>query len=140
MWVREYTGTSTARPERVFGVLADAARWPEWNDGVRRLDIRGPFAAGTSAVMVLPDGTELPFTLTWVEPDHGFEDLTEVPHAGVTVRVRHQLAPYDAGTLITYRCEVHGPEGGAAEVGAMVSADFPEVIAALAARAEALDG
>ena len=140
MFTKDYTGTSTARPEAVFAVLADPIRWPEWNDGVSALEMDGPFAAGTTAVMVLPDGDALPFTFTWVEQDKGFEDLTEVPDAGVSVRVRHELAPTDGGTLITYRCEVDGPDDVAAEVGAAVSADFGEVIAALAARAERTDG
>jgi hypothetical protein len=50
------------------------------------------------------------------------------------VRVRHELAPSEQGTLITYRCEVGGPEDVTAEVGSAVSADFPEVISALATR------
>lgn len=137
MWVKEYTGTSSAAPERVFDVLAEPERWPEWNAGVQRLELQGPFAAGTRAVMVLPDETALPFTFTWVEANAGFEDLTEVPDAGVSVRVRHELTPTaEGGTRITYRCEVDGPAEVAAEVGAAVSEDFGEVIAALAARAE----
>jgi uncharacterized protein YndB with AHSA1/START domain len=140
MFTKDDTGTSTARPEEVFAVLADPARWPEWNAGVTALEMHGPFAAGTTAVMVLPDGEALPFTFTWVEQDKGFEDLTEVPDAGVTVRVRHELAATAEGTLITYRCEVDGPDDVAAEVGYAVSADFPDVIAALAARAERAGG
>jgi hypothetical protein len=139
MWVAEYTGTSTVAPDQVFGVLAQAERWPEWNAGVRTLEMHGPFAAGTSAVMILPDETALPFTLTWVEAGVGFEDLTEVPDAGVSVRVRHELSPSDQGTVITYRCQVDGPDDVAAEVGRAVSADFAEVISALAARAERRD-
>jgi uncharacterized protein YndB with AHSA1/START domain len=103
MFAKEYTGTSTARPDQVFTVLADPERWPEWNEGVRRLEMH---------------------------------DLTEVPDAGVSVRVRHELAPTDHGTRITYRCEVDGPHDVADAVGNAVSADFAEVISALAARAE----
>jgi hypothetical protein len=140
MWVKEYVGRSTARTEQVFSVLADAERWPEWNEGVSKLEMHGPFVAGTSAVMVLPDGTALPFSFTWVEENVGFEDLTEVPDAGVSVRVRHELSRTESGTQITYRCEVDGPDDVAAEVGSAVSADFAEVISALAARAERAGG
>ncbi|HZX02993.1 hypothetical protein [Kribbella sp.] len=66
--------------------------------------------------------------------------MTEVPDAGVVVRVRHELTPVADGTEITYRCEAHGPDDAAAEVGAAVSSDFREVIAALGARAEELGG
>lgn len=136
MWVTEVTGHSSATPEQVYAVLAEPERWAEWNEGVLRVEMDGPFAAGTSAVMVLPDDTALPFTFAWVEEGKGFEDVTPVPDAGAVVRVRHELLPADGGTEITYRCEVDGPDEVAAEVGAMVSGDFAEVIAALAARAE----
>ncbi|HVX42691.1 MAG TPA: SRPBCC family protein [Mycobacteriales bacterium] len=132
MWVREFTGTSTVSPERVFAVLADAERWSEWNAGVARIELAGPFAAGTAAVMHFPDGSALPFHLTWVEPGAGYEDLTPMP-GGAAVRVRHLLAPNGPGTRITYRCEVEGSD--AATIGEGVTADFPDVIAALAARA-----
>ena len=94
---------------------------------VRRRDHGGNGAA---------DETALPFRFTWIEVDRGYEDETEVPDAGVVVRVRHELTPTAHGTRITYRCEVDGPADVAAEVGAAVSADFPDVISALGARAE----
>jgi hypothetical protein len=96
----------------------------------------GPFAEDTEAVMVLPDGTALPFRFVWVEAGRGFEDETAVPGTGVVVRVRHELIPQDSGTQIVYSCVADGPDEVVAEVGEAVSADFPDVIAALAARAE----
>lgn len=138
MWVTEYSGETSASPEEVFVLLGDPATWPEWNEGVARIDLAGPFAAGTQAVMAFPDGTELPFLITWVDADRGYEDETPVPDTGVVVRVRHELAATKTGTRITYRVEADGPDEAAAEVGAGVSADFPEVIAALGAHAERL--
>jgi hypothetical protein len=90
--------------------------------------------------MVIPDQGSLPFRLAWVGEGRGFEDETEVPGAEVVVRVRHSLEPLAAGgTRITYRATVEGPAADALgpEIGPAVTADFPEVIAALAARAEA---
>jgi hypothetical protein len=87
MWTVDHHGESTAQPATVYALLADTARWAEWNDGVRSIELDGPFAAGTTATMVLPDGTSLPFRLAWVDPARGFEDVTEVPDAGVVVRV-----------------------------------------------------
>jgi uncharacterized protein YndB with AHSA1/START domain len=136
MWTKEYTGESAASAARVFNILADTAAWPEWNAGVSRIEMGGPFAEGTEAVMVLPDDTALPFRFIWVEAGRGFEDETAVADTGVVVRVRHELTPVDGGTRIVYRCVADGPDKVAAEIGAAVSADFPEVIAALAARAE----
>lgn len=136
MWTKEFAGESTASAERLFGILAETATWPEWNAGVLRVEMGGPFAEGTEAVMVLPDETALPFRFTWVEADRGFEDETAVPDSEVVVRVRHELTPVAGGVRITYRCVADGPDEVAAQIGAAVSADFPEVIAALAARAE----
>ena len=135
MWVREITGECDATPREVFAVLAEPGAWAEWNDGVADVRIDGPFETGASAVMVFPDGSELPFELTWVDAGRGYEDLTPVPDAGVTVRVRHELEASGTGTRITYRCTVDGPDEVAAEVGAGVSADFGDVIAALGVRA-----
>jgi uncharacterized protein YndB with AHSA1/START domain len=135
-WTVEYSGTCRAEPARVYEILSAPERWHEWNAGVRRVEMNGPFAAGTTAVMVLPDGTELPFRFIHVEHDSGFTDETPVPDTGVVVRVHHELTPVPGGTSITYRCEADGPPEAAAEVGAQVSADFPDVIAALVARAE----
>jgi len=138
MWVEEFTGQSTATPERVFAVLADAQRWSEWNEGVAAIRLHGPFASGTRAEMVFPDGSALPFRLTWVEHAAGYEDVTDLPAEGVVVRVRHLLTPATPGpgTVIRYRCEVDGPGEAAVAAGEGVTADFPDVIAALAARAE----
>ncbi|KER67987.1 hypothetical protein HR51_30930 [Burkholderia cepacia] len=138
MWTVEVTGECAATPAQVFSVLAEPEKWSEWNEGVLSIEMHGSFQAGTTAVMVLPDSTRLPFRFAWVEADKGFEDVTEVPDAGVVVRVRHELSPTERGTLITYRCEVDGPEPVAGTVGAAVTADFADVIAALGLRAEQL--
>ncbi|KQY08070.1 hypothetical protein ASD37_08925 [Mycobacterium sp. Root135] len=120
--------------------MAQPSTWSEWNEGVSDIRVSGPFEAGTTAVMIFPDGTELPFHLAWVDEGRGFEDVTPIPDAGVTVRVVHEVEATETGALITYRCMVEGPPEVAAEVGAEVSADFGEVIAALGARAERLRG
>jgi uncharacterized protein YndB with AHSA1/START domain len=137
MWEKEYHGDSQASATTVFALLTDTSTWPEWNAGVAHVESDGPFVAGATATMVLPDRTALPFRLVWVEPGRGFEDETQVPDAGVVVRVGHLLERRDGGgTAITFRCAVEGPDDVAAEVGTAVSADFPDVIAALAERAE----
>jgi polyketide cyclase/dehydrase/lipid transport protein len=140
MWTYEHSLETVAGAETIFEIIRDVGGWPEWNQGVERIDLDGPFATGTTGVMVIPDQGSLSFRLAWVGEGRGFEDETEIPGAEVVVRVRHSLEPLaGGGTRITYRATV---EGAAAEVlgpeiGPAVSADFPEVMAALAARAEA---
>src|SRR5918911_1861623 len=140
MWAYEHSLETAAGAETIFAILRDVRRWPEWNAGVERIDLDGPFATGTTGVMVIPDQASLPFRLAWVGEGRGFEDETEIPGAEVLVRVRHSLEPLAAGgTRITYRATVEGPAADTLgqEIGPAVTADFPEVIAALAARAEA---
>lgn len=137
MWTTEYTQETSASADVVYALLADPATWPDWNEGVARIDLDGPFAGGTQAVMTFPDGTALPFSILRVDEGRGFEDETPVPDTGVVVRVRHDVVPTDAGSRIRYAVEAEGPEDAAASVGAAVSEDFPVVLAALAAFAEA---
>jgi len=121
----------------VYLLLSDVSTWPSWNSGVQRIDIEGPFTAGTRASMFFPDSSSSPFTLTWVEPNVGDEDVTAIPDAGVTVRVRDELKPDHGGTQITYHCVVEGgPNDLCADIGQQVSADFPDVLAGLGATAQ----
>jgi polyketide cyclase/dehydrase/lipid transport protein len=140
MWTYEHSLQTAAGPETIFEIFRDVSRWPEWNPGVERIDLDGPFATGTTGVMVIPDQGSLSFRLAWVGEGRGFEDETEIPGGEVVVRVRHSLEPLAAsGTRITYRASVEGPSADALgpEIGPAVTADFPDVMAALAARAEA---
>ena|ERR1700730_1811103 len=141
MWTYENSIETAASAEAIFEILRDVSRWHEWNPGVERIDLDGPFATGTLGVMVIPDQGSLSFRLAWVGEGRGFEDETEIPEAEVLVRVRHSLQPLaTGGTRITYSATVEGPASDTLgpEIGPAVTADFPEVMAALAGRAEAL--
>ena len=140
MWTYEHSLETVAKAETIFEIIRDVGRWPEWNQGVERIDLDGPFATGTTGVMVIPDQGSLSFRLAWVGEGRGFEDETEIPGAEVVVRVRHSLEPLaGGGTRITYRATVEGPQADSLgpQIGPAVTADFPEVMAALAARAGA---
>ena len=141
MWTFEHSVETGATAETIFGILRDTSRWSEWNPGVERVDLNGPFATGASGVMVIPGQGSLAFRLAWVGEGKGFEDETEIPGMDLMVRVRHSLEPLAAGgTRITYRATVEGPTADARgpEIGPAVTGDFPDVMASLAARAEAL--
>lgn len=140
MWTYQQSLETPADPAAVFALMSDVASWPDWNAGVERIDLRGPFAQGTSGTMTMPGQELLDFQLVWVEEGRGFEDLTVLDDAGVTVRVRHALEPLPrGGTRITYRCAISGDAADRVgpEIGRAITGDFPAVMAALAARAEA---
>jgi uncharacterized membrane protein len=57
MWAVEHSVETSARAQAVWRLWADVGRWPEWNAGVERLELRGPFAAG-STILMTPPGDE----------------------------------------------------------------------------------
>jgi uncharacterized protein YndB with AHSA1/START domain len=141
MWTFEHSRTSNAGVIEVFAMLSDVAGWPEWNAGVESVSLDGPFVARTAGVMAMPGQEPLSFRLIWVDPRKGFEDETDLPDAGVVVRVRHTIeALPKGGTRITYRATIEGPAADEVgpELGPAITADFPSVIGALAERAESV--
>jgi len=130
MWKHSYSREIAAPASAIWTMFCDVHSWKHWNAGVEAMEIHGPFAAGTKFRMKPPGQAPLDSQLLEVTPDEVFVDETHV--GDVTVIVTHRLEELEARrTRVTYQIEVYGP--GGAEVGAAVSADFPEVLAALAA-------
>jgi uncharacterized membrane protein len=100
--VEEGTSVDVAAPvDRVWQVLVDVERWPDWTDSVSsvRLLDPGPLAVG-SRVRVsqprIPTGT---YTVTALEPGSGF--TWEQRQPGSTVSAHHACAPLpDGGTRV----------------------------------------
>ena len=133
MWTHEETIETSAPPARVWPFFADVARWKDWNAGIERIEIHGPFAAGTTFTMQPPGQEALTSTLLEVTANRSFSDETVVDETWVIVH--HRLIPLGSGgTRIIYSTEISGPE--AAMIGPMVTSDFPDVLAALKRLAE----
>ncbi len=131
MWKQDFFIDTPAPANAVWPWLCDTRRWPEWNAGVAAIELHGEFRAGTRFTMTLPDGTRIDSLLTEVQDNCCFVDETRLE--GLCVIVSHRLDPLaEGGTRIHYEIAVTGD--GAAEAGQAISADFPEVLAALAAR------
>lgn len=133
MWTDETSIEIHAGTDRVWALLADVDGWTRWNAGIDRIELRGPFANGTTFLMQPPGMDAFTSTLEEVRPGVGFTDVTVLD--GTTVRVFHGLqALDDRRTRVTYRAEVTGPEE--AGIGPMVTADFGDVLASLKRLAE----
>jgi len=114
---------TSAPPPRVWEFFSDVAGWKDWNAGIERTEIHGPFATGTTFTMQPPGQDALTSTLIEVKPNESFTDETVVGETRVLVS--HQLVQLPSGrTKIIYRTEITGP--GAEEFGPIVTADFPD--------------
>jgi Polyketide cyclase / dehydrase and lipid transport len=133
LWTGEHTIETKATAETLWALFRDVASWTTWNAGIEMVRLDGPFAAGTTFTMKPPGQDPLRSTLVEVRANESFVDETRVDDLVVTVA--HRLEPLPTGgTRITYAARAEGP--GAAEVGPMVTSDFPDVLAALVAKAE----
>src|SRR5690349_6735793 len=127
-WWHEESIVVDAAPHRVFARFRDVAGWVRWNEGIEQIELHGPFAEGTTFTMKPPGQDALTSRLSRVVPDQEFVDETVI--GPVRVVVSHRLTELpDRRCRVTYRTEVTGPD--AAEIGSMVTSDFPQVLSAL---------
>lgn len=132
MWTHQHDATTEVETSRLWEVLSDVEGWQRWNDGVAQIELHGPVALGSRFTMTMPDGATVQSSIAELEPGRTISDLTELD--GIAVLVRHLLGAVGGGrTRITYRIQLSGeaPEETLAQIGTSISADFPEVIAAL---------
>jgi len=136
MWEYEHRLETTADPAALWRHWADMATWPQWNDGIESITVDGPFQVGTVFTMTPPGDEPIRMRLAEIEPGKSFTD--EMDAGDFVVRTEHRLEPAAAGrTCIVYRTEITGTAAGQVgpELGPQITADFPEVVAALARRA-----
>jgi hypothetical protein len=137
MWEYEHSVETTAAPEVLWRHWASVAEWPEWNAGIERIEMDGPFAVGTVFTMTPPGDEPLRMRLTEVVPGELFTD--EMDAGDFVVRTVHSLEAAGAGkTRVVYRTEISGVAADQVgpSIGPAITADFPDVVAALVRRAE----
>jgi hypothetical protein len=134
MWHYEHSAETTAPASAIWRLWADVDGWPAWNGDIERIELRGPFAAGSTISMTPIGGEAIELTLREVEPEARFVDEAQLE--GVVVRTGHRIDPAGEGRLrVTYRTEITGE--GASDIGPAITADFPDTVAALIAKAGA---
>ncbi|TDU84461.1 polyketide cyclase/dehydrase/lipid transport protein [Kribbella voronezhensis] len=139
MWTTEYTQTTDAAPEALWELLRDVNGWGAWNEGIESITVDGPVAVGATFQMKPAGEDAVSSTIVELDEKRLITDVTEL--GDLVIRVAHQLDPVPGGgTTVTFRIEVSGPAADniGDEVGTAISADFPDVIAALVAAARAL--
>ncbi|GGC72394.1 SRPBCC family protein [Undibacterium terreum] len=133
MWTHEESMETTATPVQIWALFSDVPGWKKWNSGIEYLEMRGPFANGSTFSMQPPGEEAFVSTLTNVKENEGFTDETVID--ATYVLVHHKIIPLASGlTRVSYSTEITGPS--ATEFGPMVTSDFAEVLAALKKLAE----
>jgi uncharacterized protein YndB with AHSA1/START domain len=137
MWATEHSVETSASPEAVWRLWADVRRWPEWNADLAQAELDGEFSEGSTIRMTSNDGDVIELRIAEAAEPQQFVD--EADFGNVVVRTTHCVEPTDGERArIVYRMEISGPEGDIVgpELGPQISGDFPDVLQALAARAE----
>jgi uncharacterized protein YndB with AHSA1/START domain len=97
-----------APPERVWAVVADVERWPEWTptvSQVTRLE-SGPLAPGSRARIRQPRLPPAVWRVSELVPGRSFTWVNRSP--GVRVIARHSVEPAGQGARITLSLDFAG--------------------------------
>jgi hypothetical protein len=137
MWSNEASLETTATPEDVWRQWAEVGSWLECDGDIERIELVGPFAAGSRILMTPIGDEEVELRIVEAVEPELFVDEAEL--GGVVVHTTHRADRLGAvGTRIAYRMEIEGPEADTLgpQLGPEISSDFPETLAALVQRAE----
>jgi Polyketide cyclase / dehydrase and lipid transport len=137
MWEYEHSVETTATSQALWRHWSDMAAWPQWNDGIEKIQIDGPFAVGTTFTMTPPGDDPVQMRLVEIVEGELFTD--EMDAGDFLVTTVHRLEPLPTGrTRILYRTQITGPAADqiGPQLGPAITADFPQVLAALVTLAE----
>jgi uncharacterized protein YndB with AHSA1/START domain len=137
MWEYEYSVETTASPDALWRYWSDVPGWPKWNAGIETIEFDGPFAVGATFTMTPPGQEPIAMTISEVVPGEQFTD--EMDGGDFIVRTVHRLERLGTGrTRVMYRTDITGPAADqiGPQLGPDITADFPEVLAALVKLAE----
>jgi uncharacterized protein YndB with AHSA1/START domain len=136
MWTHEHTVEADLPPEAIWQVLSNIDGWTSWDTSMEQTELLGPFAVGTEISMTPKGQDAVRSTIVAIEPDERYVD--EVAFGDLRLRFTHALTRLDAGgTRLTFGLVISGPAADEAgpQLGAQITEDFPEAMAALVAAA-----
>ena len=127
---------STAPADKVWKTWSDVSTWGEWNPNVSTMELQGPFATGSTAIMHTKAGQHHKMRILEVQPGRSFVLETNVI-PGTTFRFNCRIELVGAETKVSQTVEVKGPLGFlGGMLGPGVSKDFATLLSNLAKKAE----
>jgi hypothetical protein len=127
---------SIAPADKVWKIWSDTSTWGDWNPNVSTMELHGPFATGSTAIMHTKAGQHHKMRIVDLQPGRSFVLETNVI-PGTTFRFNCRVEPVGAETKISQTVEVKGPLGFlGGMLGPGVSKDFGALLSGLAKKAE----
>jgi hypothetical protein len=136
MWEYEHRVETSAPPEGIWLLWADVAGWGTWNAEIEKIEIDGPFAAGSRITMTPPGEDPIQLLIAETVPNELFID--EARFDGLILRTIHRIERIAQDRVqVVYRMEISGAGAGEAgpQIGPGITADWPETMASLVALA-----
>lgn len=101
-----------ALPERVWGVMIDIDRWPEWTPSTKqaRREDEGAFRLGSSATLEIRGAPTARWTVVGFEEGRAFR-WRSAPRFGPPVEASHVVEPAGSGANVTLTIEPRGIAG-----------------------------
>jgi Polyketide cyclase / dehydrase and lipid transport len=130
---------STASSERVWKIWSDTSTWGDWNPNVSTMELQGPFASGSTAIMNTKAGQHRKMRIVDVQSGRSFALETNVV-PGTTFRFNCRVEPVGVESKISQTVEVNGPLGLILRgvLGPHVSKEFGTLLSNLAKKAETI--
>ena len=138
MWTYQHSvETSAENRSAIWRLWADVANWGSWNAEIEKVELRGPFAAGSVITMTPPGDEPIEMRIAATAENESFVD--EATFGENVFRTNHTIEPVDAQRIrVVYSMEISGPDAEelGPELGPGITADWPDTMAALVAHAE----
>lgn len=131
MWEYENAVETTAAPEAIWCLWSDVENWGTWNAEIEKIEINGPFAAGSQILMTPPGDDPIPLVIAEAVENERFVD--EARFGDLLLRTAHRIEAEQGRTRVVYRMEITGSGADEAgpQIGPGITADWPETMAAL---------
>lgn len=132
MWEYENSIETSATPEAIWRLWAHVENWGAWNGEIEKIEINGPFTAGTQILMTPPGDDPIPLVIAEAVENQRFVD--EARFGDLLLRTTHRIDPIGKDRIrVVYRMEITGSGADEAgpQIGPGITADWPETMAAL---------